>query len=264
MKVETIVKELLEMRSNYAEIKKRISKILEHAAEGHLNVQRNGGSWVYRCNSKNERAYLGSNRREEIKRLEEKYYYENILAAANQNYEVLGRIIKNLKRVEDSDSVFLRIPPQKRHLIQPYVFVKDEAVIRRFENGSVRGRLDKSSNVTLKGENVRSKSELIIADRMKNAGVLYEYEPPTMLDEERLELWHPDFMCLNSRTGETLYWEHFGMIDNSDYRKGFLYKIERYAEAGIFLGEKLIITMESAEHPLSTEYVDLLIKKYLL
>lgn len=160
--------------------------------------------------------------------------------------------------------MFLKIPLQKRHLIEPYRFVKDEKTIRRFQVPSGKGRVKSSHFVTLNRENVRSKSEVIIADRLKNAGVLYTYEPPTMIDEDSLELWYPDFLCLNSRTGKTYYWEHFGILDNSEYRQGFLYKIEMYAEVGIFVGKKLIISMESSEYPLSTEHVDRLIKEYLL
>ena len=74
----------------------------------------------------------------------------------------------------------------------------------------------------------------------------------------------PDFKLLNKRTRKTIYWEHFGMMDDPDYLDTAIQKIQRYARSGIFLGDTLIVTFETSRRPLSTKDIELLIQKHLL
>jgi hypothetical protein len=68
-----------------------------------------------------------------------------------------------------------------------------------------------------KGEPMRSKSEVIIADALVAAGVDYEYETKLIgLDGETR--W-PDFIISDSESGATYYWEHCGMLMDPDYAK---------------------------------------------
>jgi len=71
----------------------------------------------------------------------------------------------------------------------------------------------------LKKEKVRSKSEVIIADRLFINAIPYEYErglivkiPKTAECPETEMVWNPDFRVLNVRTGKEYIWEHFGRM----------------------------------------------------
>ena len=75
---------------------------------------------------------------------------------------------------------------------------------------------------------------------------------------------YPDFIVLNKRTRKQYYWEHFGKISDEDYVNKQQIKLEQYARNNIFPGDGLLVSFESKERSLSTEYVDLMIKKYLL
>lgn len=66
---------------------------------------------------------------------------------------------------------------------------------------------------TLRGELVRSKSEVIIANMLYQNKFVYEYEKVLWLDNMRKI---PDFTVDNPDSGETIYWEHCGMISNAD------------------------------------------------
>ena len=114
---------------------------------------------------------------------------------------------------------------------------------------------------------MRSKSEVIIADALLRSGVPYCYEVPLKLKrigESGNVTFHPDFLCLNVRTRREFYWEHFGMMDDADYKDNAVGKLNLYAENGFLPGRNLIITMESGVESLDTRVVEKMIKEFLL
>lgn len=64
-----------------------------------------------------------------------------------------------------------------------------------------------SNHLTDKGETVRSKSEVIIANTLARQQIPYRYEYPVKL---KTYTAHPDFYCLNLRTRQEYLWEHLG------------------------------------------------------
>ncbi len=71
-------------------------------------------------------------------------------------------------------------------------------------------RTDVPEFYTAKGERVRSKSEVIIADALYRKGIPYRYEYPLHLSG--VGEIYPDFMVLNVRLRKEMYWEHFGRM----------------------------------------------------
>ena len=118
---------------------------------------------------------------------------------------------------------------------------------------------------TLNKDMVRSKSEVIIADRLYNAGIPYHYEQRLDLEDEHFNTikYYPDFTILNKRTREIYYWEHLGNLGDPDYCFKNLTKLEHYSDNEILLGKNLILTFESQNKPLYTANVDRLIKEFL-
>lgn len=84
---------------------------------------------------------------------------------------------------------------------------------------------------TERGDLVRSKSELVIADKLHARGVDYAYEQPLILRNGRTR--YPDFTIANHATGVTHYWEHLGMLDDPGYRRRWERKRAEYFAAGI-------------------------------
>ncbi|MCL2876506.1 MAG: ATP-dependent RecD-like DNA helicase [Betaproteobacteria bacterium] len=84
--------------------------------------------------------------------------------------------------------------------------------------------------LTENGDLVRSKSEWIIADKLKAAGIKYQYEQPLVLDGvERL----PDFTIRDEDAGTVWYWEHNGMLSDEEYEKRWQRKEAAYRRANI-------------------------------
>jgi hypothetical protein len=84
---------------------------------------------------------------------------------------------------------------------------------------------------TERGDLVRSKSELVIADKLFARRVEYAYEQPLVLPNGRIR--YPDFTITDHARGVTFYWEHLGMLDDPGYRARWQRKLAEYLEAGI-------------------------------
>ena len=100
---------------------------------------------------------------------------------------------------------------------------------------------DRLVHKTVRGELVRSKSEVIIANALYYHHLEYVYEPELTL-EGRIK--RPDFKVVDDDTGEEWYWEHCGMMDDPKYRKRWEDKKAFYKKNGIEEGKNLIITYD--------------------
>lgn len=107
-----------------------------------------------------------------------------------------------------------------------------------------RGR----GHTTSTGHRVRSKSEMLICDMLDASGIRYEYEKPLKLRTARGEvIWaHPDY-TFYGRFGQVVYWEHFGMLGEPEYRAKALKKMDVYIVNGVIPSVNLIITAESLD-----------------
>lgn len=84
---------------------------------------------------------------------------------------------------------------------------------------------------TERGDLVRSKSELIIADKLHARGIGYAYEQPLTLGNGQLR--YPDFTIADHASGITFYWEHLGMLNDPGYRARWKRKRAEYISADI-------------------------------
>ncbi len=114
---------------------------------------------------------------------------------------------------------------------------------------------------TSKGEMVRSKSEALIACMLDAYQVPYRYEAALRLGKVKI---FPDFTILRPRDNKIIYWEHFGLIDDPEYLEKAFKKILLYREYGINLGDRLIITFESADGGIDVKELQDIIKIKLL
>ena len=84
---------------------------------------------------------------------------------------------------------------------------------------------------TERGDLVRSKSELVIADKLHDRGIDYAYEQPLVLTNGRTR--YPDFTIADHAMGVTFYWEHLGLLDDPGYRARWERKRAEYLGCGI-------------------------------
>lgn len=153
------------------------------------------------------------------------------------------------------------IPPRSLH--GPYPVEQDKETGNRF------GRLSNSHmfrpedliHCTPSGLYVRSKSELVIAGRLEHYGISFDYEPVLQFGAK---LIRPDFVIRAPRDMRTKYWEHAGMMGNSQYKERHQAKMRIYDSNNIHPWDNLIVTYDSSDGGLDVRIVDAMIKGWLL
>lgn len=123
-------------------------------------------------------------------------------------------------------------------------------------------------HVTARGDLVRSKSEVIIADHLFSLGLNYHYEAP--LDFGGTPKY-PDFTIHDDNSGISFYWEHCGMLGDPGYRRRWAEKQAWYRQNEILPHEEgggkngtLIVTNDSLLGGISSQDIQRLIKSVLL
>lgn len=239
---------------------------LEGAPEGSLKLGKTKGCvqyyhWIegmHGCGT-----YINKSNVSFAKKLAQKTYDEKILRYTNK---VTTQISKLLKIFDDNkiEHIFLEEHPERQKLITPieptYAQKLETWMSQPYEGKSFKE--DAPVLLTNNGVRVRSKSEKILADYFESEGISYKYECPLKL--KPYGTIYPDFTFLSKKTGKEMYWEHEGMMDNPEYAKNAVQKIELYEKNGLYPGERLILTFETSANVINTEILKKLTQRYLL
>ena len=197
-------------------------------------------------------------------------YDKKTIPAIEAEIKELKDFIKAYK-IKCSDTVYQKLASTRREVVTPLTLDDKQYATAWLKVEYRRKKIpeDVPQLFTDNNEQVRSKSEVIIANALKAAGVPYRYEFPLLVDRNAADAdtdfcqLHPDFYCLNLRTRQEFAWEHFGMMDDPEYAAHAAEKLELYAENGFFPGKNLIITMETSAKPLSSKLLKTVIQTYL-
>ena len=112
---------------------------------------------------------------------------------------------------------------------------------------------------SLSGHVLRSKSEMMIDNALYTRGIPFRYECELELGSATL---YPDFMIMHPDTGEIILWEHFGLIEMEDYAAKAFSKLHLLNECGYHPMINLIMTFETAEHPLDIATIEHMIEMF--
>ncbi len=245
-----------------ANLLKRAQNSLRKAPEGYLAVKKKGKSYQYfqvTPDAPQKQVYLKDKKL--IRALAQKEYDIRAVRLLSARLRIQRRLESQLRRGELKD-LLGTLHPAKQPFVIP-LELSDEAYAEAWQAEPYEklGRPTSGLLLTDRGESVRSKSELIIANRLARAGIPYRYEAPLWLGDHEV---HPDFTVLNPRTREEIYWEHQGMMGDPDYLAEALRKYDLYLQNGLLPGRRLLVTQESADSPLDLQTVDALIEGFLI
>ena len=118
-----------------------------------------------------------------------------------------------------------------RRMTNLFVDPRPREVVVARETNETRFLEESLIHRTERGELVRSKSELVIADKLHARGIDYSYEERLVLPNGRER--YPDFTIEDPASGTTFYWEHLGMLADPEYRSRWERKRKEYIGAGI-------------------------------
>ncbi len=234
--------------------------------EGTLRIAMNKGSvQYYHCKkgAAEKGDYISKKNSELPRQLAQKAYDEKIIKYADTAARQIRRLLK--KYADDGVAkIYMAEHPERQKLVTPVEPTRDQQLQNWFEIPFEGKGFNEMSPVisTNSGVRVRSKSEKIIADYLESLGIKYKYECP--LNLKMYGIVYPDFTFFSTKTGKEIYWEHEGMMDNPEYARKAISKIELYEKNGIFPGENLILSFETSTSTISTELIRELVHRYLM
>ena len=248
-------------------------KALKKAPEGTLRISSCRGviQYYHRQIPEDSRGtYITAANQVLAQKLAQKDYNRHLVKSLKKEIRLLQSTLTQLQKMEKSQEaahvLIKSFHPLRQELIIPAT-LSNEQYAAAWLAQKYKGRsfaADTPPLLTSKGERVRSKSEMLIADTLARMGVPYHYEYPlTLNDNGHTFTMNPDFLCLNLRTRQEYIWEHFGMMDDAAYSTKTVKKLRTYAQNGIYSGHNLITTVETPELPLNTRYLEKIITEYL-
>ena len=276
----TVISQLQERLQQLKEALLELTKKQKNQQKGHLRVSQRGSArpqyYHYTTPTDFTGKYIRKKNLAFAKTLAQKDYEENIIPLLQKEIAELEKYLTQTSNSRAILELYDSLCPARRSLITP-VTLTDEQYAAQWQKISWTGRPfvpDAPYICTANGERVRSKSEVIIADTLFRYNIPYRYEFPITLkrinpDDIRRDFGssitlYPDFLCLNTRTHQEFYWEHFGLMDSPDYSKNAAGKLRLYTENGLLPGRNLIITMETQTEPPSARVLEKLIAEFLL
>lgn len=257
------------MRARKAEIEhllKERESALRDAPEGKIRIVSKGKYIQYYLRnvpSEIEGTYLKRDQDSLAAALVQKDYDCKLIRELKVEIKLLDRMLDEY-RPERIDELYRSLHDYSKPMIRPARLPDEEYVNRwmRVEYEKKAFEEDAPDHFTANGERVRSKSEILIADALSRHNIPYRYEYPIHI--RGIGTVHPDFTCLNVRKRQVYLWEHCGMMSDPEYADYATNKIEKYALAGYYPGENLILSFETASKPLSSRIIEGNINKYLL
>lgn len=260
------VKSLLEARAKQLlQLKEEKEKALRDVPEGFLRICKCGDRTQYyqRTDPKDFGGkYIRDKDIRLAGRLAQKDYDQRVLKAIEKELRAIQKYMAGYPTL-NAEQIYEKMHKERQKLITPIVET-EEQYVQRWEGISYQGKEfqeEAPEFYTAKGERVRSKSEVIIADLLSREGIPYHYEKAVWLTG--MGEVYPDFTVLDVKQRREIYWEHLGMMDDSFYAEKALRKIAAYEENEFYVGDNLIITYETKKNPINQKHLLQIIRHYL-
>lgn len=238
-----------------------IEKKLKVLPEGRIVVRRqNGNVYYYFAKPKTKDRYLTKADAALINQLLQKRYLKEVLKAAKNELAALSKML-TMYPEDLPEELYKKLPEELRAGVEPVILGNEQDAREWMAEPYVGKPFKEGTPVfkTIRGERVRSKSEVMIADRMFFRGVPYKYECPIMIDGQVI---HPDFSIKRMSDNKLIYHEHCGRMDDPEYVNDLVERVNLYNLAGIMQGDRLTFSFETADKPLDTRVVDRLIDEF--
>ena len=257
---------------NYEKIKSRVRHIEDELKQlekteiewpqGELICAKNGKNCKWYLKRNNRTVYLPKKERELAQKLARKKY---CLLRTRELKSELAACRAYMKKAEKAvNFVEKKIENTEYEKLLGGWFCSVNKELEEWKKESYEKNEAHLENLNIKGTGgkyLRSKSEAMIDKILNNVGVPFRYEEKLVLGDA---VFYPDFTIKHPRTGKIYYWEHFGMMDNSEYVNRACQKIKIYCNCGIIPSVNLILTYETKEHPFDMDSAEQIVREYFL
>lgn len=223
------------------------------------NLRISGKGQLYKIekdsDGKNKQTYIKKNDINLARRLAQKDYEKSILDHYENIYKMLVPIKSYIDRNE-IDKFEKDLHPLRKELIEInekdyYQLAKEwqskDHILSNY-------REEQKTLLTKSGYKVRSRIEFIIANYLTDNNIPFVYEAGLWLNK-RGKYVYPDFTLINPITNRPMIIEHFGRMDDENYKKSAERKYYEYQEEGYALGVDFIFTTESDKQDFDTQLI---------
>ena len=220
IKIQDII---VAMEERQNELERAISigqRAAKKLPQGRLRINNNRGVVeYYQITEKNDTRgkYLKKSDKELIRKLAQGEYIDKQLKSAKCELNDIEKIVKSLNRIKRtlyrSDNVYSSMIPERKKLVAP-ILISEREYAENWEKEEYERneyRPEEKVYSTKKGDMVRSKSEVLLADMYYELGIPYRYEAALRLNNNRTV--YPDFTVLDVTNRREIYHEHMGLLD---------------------------------------------------
>ena len=249
-------KTLKEMRTLY-------KAELRRAPDGHLIRYMNRKKINYAqeiiIDGKRNRTGLTKNRAT-IRALARKKYLEEALKIIEIDLKCIARVCSTY--VEPSHSIILdNLPPTYGELsttdFLPNLAKANAWAAEKYKQNTKNPQ--SKVHIADNGMRVRSKSELLIINKLIAYGIPFRYDELICIAGH---WFSPDFSIMKG--DKIIYWEHCGLTDNVEYLTRHYNKMIEYAKSGILPWKNLIVTYDEDGGGINSRLIDEIIRTQLL
>lgn len=232
---------------------------IKELPEGKLICAHNENRWKWYCSDGHKSVYIPKKEEKLAEQLAKKKYLSLLCEDMRQEKVAIDYYLRHHKPSKAEEMLIMESEYQK--LLSSTFKSKsqeiDDWINSQFKTNNKYS--EKRNYKTPSGNNVRSKSEVMIDMALYTNKVPFRYECELSLGELTI---YPDFTIKHPKTGKIYYWEHFGRMDDEKYAQGASVKLKTYIENGIIPSIDLITTYETKENPLDYEMVEEIVKEY--
>ena len=254
--------ELFERKEFLKKIDKKIKRFLKNAPSGKLRTSTCKGTLQYRLipDTKAKLEYISKNNLNPARIIAQRDYYTKALKYITGEIDAIEKllIVRSRYKLEE---LYEQTSKPRRALITPLTLA-DEEYARRWQDTDYYHKPNTPSDIyiSLKGEKMRSKSEVIIANILYLLGIPYHYEYPLELKNGRTI--YVDFLILDVRNRKEIWYEHFGMMGFMDYADFNTDRFSDIVAAGLIPVDNFIVTFETYNKPLDTRTIFRIFEPY--
>lgn len=203
---------------------------------------RNGKSYYYEKRRKSDAyVYLGTCESSDVTKICEAHMLKEAVRRIDSNINLLNKVIKDYLPW-DVLSVNAALPSSYRIDVPPMSLAYQhagEAWKKKklsFQAEFPENYPEFKTETTSDGIKVKTISEVVLYERLKDAGLYQIYELPLVLDDYGPPMY-PDSTVLSPVDMKTeIYVEYVGRLDLPKYREDFARKVRRYIENGYIPG----------------------------
>ena len=253
------------IKKEHERLQKKLEQLENQLAQlpkGKLIVSESKGYVRYFWSDGHSKTYLKKEKQKTIQKLAYKKYLQLQIQDLSQEMKAMDAYLKQYPSEMLSEQ-FLIENPKYQPLISHFFIPKKKELAEWMKTPYKKCTHEKEALVhpTNAGFCVRSKSEVMIVACLMKYQIPFRYECELLLGKE---IFYPDFTIRHPKTGEVFYWEHFGRMDDSKYRRKCWHKLQKFGDYGIIPTINLITTYEDLNHPLSINEIEKMVQEYFL